>query len=185
MLVYRVSGFSESAGPGEPGHPDFLFGSQSMGRLDNPESYSVWYVSLTESGAVGETFASHPTWSDVMLDFKYIDGSRYALHTYSIDDSCPLMDLDDSKVLLERGMRPTHVVTLNRTVTQAWALQIWNETGSRGKKWVGVRWWSRHHTEWPILGLWGVRPLWIDTEDLSIKHKSVVDAARVLNRNTV
>jgi hypothetical protein len=185
MIVYRVSPFLPAAAAGTPGSPTYLHKPQTQGRLDNSSHYDIWYLSLTEAGAVGETFASHPTWSDLMFEFGKLPGARFSLHSFQIPDSCPLLDLDDANSLFERALRPTQVVTLNRSVTQSWALKIWNEIGTGGRKWHGVRWWSRHSAEWPVIALWTGTPTLIESEPLSTVHKSVIEAAGVLNRRIV
>lgn len=183
MLAYRVTPYAIGAEVGAPGSPTYLHKPQLNGRLDNPDYYDVWYLALTEAGAVGETFASHPKWTDKIFDFKRLPGAKFALHTFHLPDGCPLLDLDDAASLLERGLRPSQIVTLNRSTTQSWALKVWNEIGSRGRKWHGVRWWSRHSAEWPIVALWNGTPKCVDSEELTLAHKSVVEAAHVLNRS--
>ena len=104
---------------------------------------------------------------------------------FQLSDSCPLLDLDDANNLVERSLRPSQVVTLNRGITQQWALRIWNELGSSRHRWDGIRWWSRHSSDWPVVALWTGAPKCVDTEDLSTRHKAVVEAAGVLNRQII
>jgi hypothetical protein len=185
MLLYRVSPYLPGSPAGEPGSPTYLHKPQGTGRLDNPTYYDVWYLSLTEAGAVGETFAAHPKWPDKIFKFGKLAGARFALHTFQLSDSCPLLDLDDANNLVERSLRPSQVVTLNRGITQQWALRIWNELGSSRHRWDGIRWWSRHSSDWPVVALWTDAPKCVDTEDLSTRHKAVVEAAGVLNRQII
>jgi hypothetical protein len=185
MLLYRVSPYQPGSEDGAPGSPTYLHKPQRDGRIDNPIYYNVWYLSLTAAGAVGETFASHPKWPDELFDFGTSSDTRFALHTFKLSDACRVLDLDDAHNLAERVLRPTQIVTLNRSVTQGWALRIWNELAGDRRRWDGVRWWSRHSAEWPIIALWTGTPTHVDTEDLSTKHKAVVEAASVLNRSII
>src|ERR1700719_1710944 len=148
MLLYRVAPYlATAADASQPGHPMYLPPSKGKGRVDNPSLYSVWYLSLTEAGAVGEIFASHPVWKDAMLDYVDLTGARFALHTFYIPDSSRIIDLDNAKYLFDRGLRPTQVVSVNRAVTQSWAKDLFHEPGATGPAWHGVRWWSRHHPD--------------------------------------
>lgn len=186
MLLYRVAPYLASVtDPDRPGHPAYLHRpAQGRGRLDNREIYDVWYLALTQSGAIGETFFSIPVWKDEMFLFgDSIPGARYALHRFSIEDECPIIDLDDSQTLVDYGLRPTQIVTPNRSLSQRWALKLYEDKNpSSGYAWHGIRWWSRTHSDWPVLGLFRCIPEYIDTEHLSIKHPAVRDAAAVLRR---
>ena len=181
MLLYRVFPYLDAAGEEEAGHPRYLHRPQGKGRLDNPDEYDCWYLSADPSGAVGEAFADFHTWIPDMFPVPFLPGGRRALGTYSLPDDTPLLDLDDARNLLERGLRPTQVIERNRAATQAWALKIFQETNPDGsRKWSGVRWWSYHRPHWGIVGLWGVTPECVEVEALSLGHPAVVDAARAL-----
>ena len=156
MLLYRVFPSLDSAGEGEPGHPSYIHKPQGKGRLDNPGDYTCWYLSGESSGAVGEVFGDLTSWVDDMFEVPFLAGARRALGTYFIPDDTPLLDLDDAKNLLDRGLRPTQVIIRNRPATQAWALAIFKEANADGsRKWQGVRWWSYQRPSWQIYGLWG------------------------------
>ncbi len=181
MLVYRVFPFLATADSGEPGHPDYLHPDQGKGRLDNPDRYRCWYVALEASGAVGEAFADLLHWREEMFPFPALAGSRRALGTYEIPDDTPLLDLDDARSLLDRGLRPTQVIERNRPATQAWALRAFEEIDHDGTaRWSGVRWWSFHRPQWRVLGLWGQAPRHIEVDRLDLEHPAVVDAAGAL-----
>ncbi|MGY1686882.1 RES family NAD+ phosphorylase [Geodermatophilus sp. SYSU D00867] len=186
MLCYRVFPFLNQAGPGEPGHPSYLHLPQGQGRLDNPHRYNVWYLAADASGAVGETFGDLSRWRDEMFTFPALAGSRRALGTFRIQDDVRLLELDDARNLLERGLRPTQVIDRNRGVTQAWALRTWEETDGRGvQTWAGVRWWSFHRPHWRIIGLWGHMPECVEVQPLTMRHPAVVDAATTLLKEIV
>lgn len=181
MLAYRVFPYLPTAAAGSPGHPAYLPESRGLGRLDNPDHYRVWYLSLEQSGAVGEAFGDLRHWREEMFGFPELPGTRRALATYELPDEVAVLDLDDARSLLDRGLRPTQVVERNRAVTQAWALAIFREAApGGGPRWVGVRWWSYHRPGWRILGVWGSAPDCVRLEELNLDHPAVVDAARAL-----
>jgi hypothetical protein len=181
VLVYRVLPYLDSADRGEPGHPDYLSPDQGKGRLDNPDRYRCWYLAFEASTAVGEVFADLVHWREEMFPFPALDGARRALGTYEVPDGVPLLDLDDARNLLDRGLRPTQVIERNRPATQAWALRVFEETDHDGaSRWSGVRWWSFHRPQWRVLGLWGHDPRCVQVERLDLGHPTVVDAADAL-----
>lgn len=178
MLVYRVFPHRPDADTDEPGHPLYIHPDQGFGRWDNPDLYRALYVASTASGAVGETFAHLSTWSVAMLPFPAIDGARRALGVYGIEEEMhPLLDLDDSRALLDRGLRPTDVVERNRPRTQQIARQAFGEGG-----WGGLSWWSMHRPQWTLHALW-------DTDDVVLEdvqelpaHAALRDAGRLLGK---
>jgi len=184
MLISRIFPYLPSATHGRPGHPAHLYKGQGGGRLDNPSHYHVWYLSDDPCGAIGETFGNLDTWSNAMFSFPGLIGSRRALATYTLPDGLSILDLDDARNLLDRGMRPTQVVERNRSATQSWALRIFNERNDAGQRmWQGVSWWSLHRPQWKLMGLWGsITPSVVSVEQLDTKHPAVVDAANTLRK---
>jgi hypothetical protein len=182
VLLYRVFAYLASARVGEPGHPSYLHRPQGRGRLDNRSEYHCWYLSEQEAGAVGEVFADLVRWTGAMFGAPYLPGATRALGTYEIADDTPLLELDDARNLLDRGLRPNQVIERNRPATQAWALTIYNErkAGTGARLWAGVRWWSYHRPQWRIVGVWGVTPTPVRVDTLHLAHPAVTDAARVL-----
>jgi len=170
----------------------YVPGDTSANRASNVGRYREWYFALEESGAVAEAFGDFPEWSEEMFIYPKLPGSRRALGRYLIPDSTPLLDLDDAKNLWERGLRPTQVVTRNRSVTQEWSLRIFEERNTAGqRRWSGVRWWSVHRPQWRTVAYWGHQkdgsweawtPEFLKVEELSLDHPAVVDAARELNK---
>jgi hypothetical protein len=131
---------------------------QGHGRLDNPAHYDCWYFTTTPEGAVGEAFGNLMEWEPGMFDIPSMPGGRRDLATYDIPDDMNILDLDDSGALAKRNLRPTQVISRNRSTTQDWALEIFREhRDGGGPKWAGVKWWSFHRPQWPILGIW-VKP---------------------------
>ncbi|HCB05838.1 MAG TPA: RES family NAD+ phosphorylase [Nocardioides sp.] len=185
MILYRVFPYLETAKPGEAGSPTYVHRPQGGGRLDNPSVYDAWYFGLTPEAAVGESFGDLAMWRDGMFRLPVLKGSRKVLGVYEVDDTIPVLDMDDAKVLLDRHLRPTQVVARNYSVTQGWGLQIHHEG-----RWAGVRWWSYQRPHWTVYCLWvpvGDRcpARFVDYEELHLGHRSVVDAAHSLERPIV
>ena len=146
------------------------------------------YLSAEASGAVGEVFGQLSQWSAPMFVFPALVSSYRVLGTYELPDDAPILDLDDARALLDRGLRPTQVIVRNRPVTQAWALRVFRETDDSragARKWDGVRWWSYQRPQWRVYGIWGSKPRCVHVDKLDVSHTSVVDAARVLARPIV
>jgi hypothetical protein len=177
MLFYRVHFWVPSAKPGENGHPLYVWPRQGAGRIDNPPHYRTLYVADSPQGAVAETFGNHSVWTpDLYVGLPSLPGSVRAISI--LEGSPSVLDLDDASTLLDQGLRPSRVVTRNRTHTQAWALGIYTVIGGGG-----VRWWSYHDPDWGSLGLWDYSSIAVvSTSPLSHKHPAVVSAASVLNR---
>lgn len=188
MLLYRVFPYLPAAAPGASGDPMYLYRPQGRGRLDNPAHFDTWYFGFTPETAVGEAFGDLAVWRDAMFDFPSLAGARRALGVFEIGDDARVLDLDDAHALLERGLRPTQVVSRNRPVTQGWALRIFRETAQDGsRRWDGVRWWSFQRPHWTVIALWvplGEEPIHtcLRIEQLTLAHPAVTDAARSLGK---
>lgn len=132
-----------TAEQGAPGHPLYVHPGQGKGRWDNPDLYRLRYVALTPEAAIGETFGNLARWSPDMLRVPFLSGAERQLATYSMDETIhPLLDFDDAKTLIDRGLRPTQVVGRNRPLTSGIAARVFREG-----RWAGVRWWSYHRPQ--------------------------------------
>lgn len=179
MLVCRVFPHREDAAAGDPGHPLYIHPDQGWGRWDNPDLYRVLYVAATATGAIGESFAHLSHWSQAMLPFPSIAGSRRRLATYQLAEHArPLLDLDDARVLLDRGLRPTDIVKRNRARTQQIARDIFAESA-----WAGLSWWSMHRPEWALHALWNFDD--IETQGVTELpgHRDLHEAAVLLAKS--
>ena len=191
MLVYRVFPFDPAAAAGTPGHPDYLHKPQGKARLDNPQHYETWYFAATPEAAVGEVFGDISVWGDDMFEYPALPDARRTLGVFELPDSLNLLDLDDARALLDRGIRPTQVIARNRSATQGWALKIFGESSDTGqRRWDGVRWWSFHRPHWTVFGLWSARGepphhRFVNTDPLHVAHPAVVDAARTLAKTFI
>lgn len=172
MLAYRVFPYRPEAGEGEPGHPSYVHPDQGAGRWDNSDLYRLWYLTTSPEAAVGEVFAHLTTWSSAMLGFPQISGAERHLGTYRLDEEAlPLLDLDDARALLDRGVRPTDVVVRNRPRTQGVARRVHAEG-----RWAGVRWWSMHRPQWTLLAVWAPEVELVTVEPLP-GHPGLLEAA--------
>lgn len=180
MLLHRVFVHLPSAArASDNGHPLFVWPYQGHGRVDDPDGdYPVLYAAGDPAGAVAETFGDFARWVPEMFDGPgTLPGSRLALATVDTGDT-ELLDLDDAAVLLDLGLRPSEVVTRDRTVTQRWARQI-HGTG----RWAGVGWWSYRDPRWHSYGVWARERLTVaGVEPLDLGHPAVAAAADILNR---
>ncbi|MBI1790737.1 MAG: RES domain-containing protein, partial [Acidobacteria bacterium] len=81
-ILYRVLPFLAAAAEDEPGGALYI-PPQGGGRLDNPELYSVLYLSDAASGAIAEAFGRFPEWSPAILEGSPgMPGSVRALAKY-------------------------------------------------------------------------------------------------------
>ncbi len=176
---------------GQHGHPGYLHTPQGAGRLDNPQHYATWYFAVTPEAAIGEAFGDITVWGEDMFELPTLPGSRRALGFFDLADDISLLDLDDARALLDRGLRPTQVIDRNRSLTQSWALAIFNERNDMGARcWSGVCWWSYPRPHWTVIGIWqppaGPQPHHaVRVDPLDMSHAAVIDAARTLNKTFV
>lgn len=176
--LFRVFPWVRGARAGGPGHPLFSAPVQGAGRVDNPEHYQTLYASDSAAGAVAEAFGNHGVWTPQLLQGPpSFPGSVRALAALEAA-KVEVLDLDDARELVRRGLRPSAVVTRERRVTQRWSLRVFQEM-----VWAGVRWWSYYDPGWGSFGLWHVsnlRVLYITP--LSAVHPALTEAAITLSR---
>ena len=176
MLRYRVFPHVAGAGVGEPGHPLYIHPDQGHGRWDNPDLYEALYVAASPTGAIGETFVHLSNWSPAILPFPAIDGAERKLGIYSINEETnPVLDLDDPRALLGRGLRPTNVVVRNRPRTQAIARMVYQEG-----RWSGLSWWSMHRPQWTLEVLWKMADVAVESIESLPGHPALLDAGLLL-----
>jgi RES domain len=178
VLLYRVFPHVGGARPDEPGHPLFVEPRQGVGRWDNPGRYLVRYLAVSPAAAVGEAFANLSVWTPAMLHRPDLPGSQRCIGTYQFDETAnPLLNLDDAQVLLDRRLRPTDVVIRNRARTQEIAGGIFDEA-----RWAGVRWWSYHRPQWPLVALWAEPNITVQVVEPIPGHPAVDEAAGSLHK---
>ncbi|MDT4936775.1 MAG: hypothetical protein QOG80_446 [Pseudonocardiales bacterium] len=155
--------------------------STSAGRIDNPGLYGVLYLGNSSAGAVAEAFGWARLWDARLLrGVPSLPGSVRALARYDLDDDRgPVCDLDDAARLVELRLRPSQVVTRDRTVTQGWATEIHGR-----HEFAGVSWWSYYDPRWGSVGLWDVSALELVAVDVldELDRPEIAEAADVLGR---
>jgi hypothetical protein len=126
---------------------------QGAGRHDAPARFGAWYCSRTAVSAVAESvqYLRGHLLSDE--DFLRAGGYAIALVGFSLDDDLPLVDLDQPSQLVSRGIRPSQVATMRRSVTQRIAASIFEEGAA------GMLWWSTLEAEWTNVTLFYERAL--------------------------
>ena len=178
MQVYRVFPHDPAAGPDEPGHPLHVHPDQGTGQWDNPDRYGAVYVAASAEGAIGETFAHLSRWTPTMLPVPTVRNGVRALGVYRIEEEVtPLLDLDDARTLLDRGLRPTDVVIRNRPRTQQIALRVHGEA-----RWAGLSWWSMHRPQWTLYVLWRPTALVVVAVEPLVGHPSLLAAGTLLGK---
>lgn len=179
--LYRVLPYVRSARANAPGHPLFVPSATGAGRVDNPGQYDVLYLGDTAAGAMAEAFGWSPRWdASLFRGIPALPGSVKALAAYELDDSrASICDLDDAARLVQLGLRPSQVVTRERSVTQRWSAEIFGR-----RTFAGVRWWSYYDPRWGSYGLWDVTAVRVRSVTVldSIDHPDFAEAADVLNR---
>src|SRR5919204_554496 len=89
------------------------------------------------------------------------------------------LDLDDPAVLRRERLRPSHVATRNREVTQPWALRLHDAHPDIG----ALPWWSTLEASWQNVTVFdrAARALkLLRTQQLTVDHPVVREAADVL-----
>jgi hypothetical protein len=178
---YRVFPFVASSALHEPGGALYI-PAQGSGRLDNPELYSVLYLSDAAAGAIAEAFGRFPEWTPAILGGSPdLPGSVRVIARYQLADDATICNLDNPDQLRELGLRPSEVVSRDYVRTRAWARRIF-EQGT----WVGIRWWSYYEPQWASIGLWNIR--WLIVEEvrvLRLDDAALIEASRTILRRII
>ncbi len=167
MILYRCFAWNERARPDQPDSPLwFPRVFQGDGRHDNPDVYGCLYLSDREASGVVEQLARFR--GQRLIDALLVRrGHRLAVAAIDVPNDVELVDLDDPATLRRRRLRPSHVATRDRSITQPQALAAYRETDA-----AGIRWWSIHESLWANytvfdravarLRVQDVRPLTVD-----------------------
>jgi len=179
--LYRVLPYLRSARRRAPGHPLYVPPSTGAGRVDNPGVYDVLYLGDSAAGSIAEAFGWSSVWNSTLLrGTPSLPGSVRALAHYTLDDGArPVCDLDDAARLVDLALRPSQVVTRDRTVTQEWSAAIYHRD-----EFAGVRWWSYYDPRWGSFGMWDARALTLVGVTVldDLDQPDIAEAADVLNR---
>ncbi len=162
------------------GHPLFLWPDQGASRVDyQAGEYLVLYAGNSPVGAVAEAFGRFPRWTAAILSCPKSApvGSVKALAHYRGRPA--VLDLDSPDELAARGLRPSRIVTRQRTVTQSWARSIYDE-----QAFGGVSWWSYYDPDWTSFGLWDTSDIRVQgtPELLDLDHPALLEAAASISR---
>jgi len=176
LKLYRAFPLDPDATERDPGGALYV-PRGGAGRIDNPELYSVLYLSSHEAGAVAENFGRFPIWDDEM--FFHANGNRFALSAYDVPDSLHFYDMNVAANLTALGISPANVVKRERRLTQSWAKRVF-----AGGAYAGISWWSYYLPTWFSYGLWDhgtVEALGTPTP-LTSRHPAVIEAAQEIMR---
>lgn len=176
-LYYRIHAWLPTARPGESGHPLYVHPGRKDNRIDNPDEYQALYLADSPSCAFAEVFANHHTWTpDLLKPPPFLVGSVRAISTFEGD--LEIMHLNDPAKLSVIGQKPSRIVTKNRLLTRAWALDIFE-----GRTVDGVSWWSYHDPDWVSLGVWNASALTVvETRPLTTSTPGFTEARAILGR---
>lgn len=181
MDLFRVFPYLAGPAENEPGGPLYV-PSQGGGRLDNPGTYSVLYLSDTAAGAIAEAFGRFLEWTPAILEgLPSLPKSVRALARYQLAESAQVCDLDDPRQLLALGLRPSDAVSRDYSRTRAWARQIHEQN-----IWTGVRWWSYYDPAWHSFGLWDTGKLIVSqVTPLRLDNPALLEASRTIVRRVI
>jgi hypothetical protein len=121
---------------------------QGEGRHDNPDAYGCLYLTDRPVSCVVEQLAPFrgQRLSASMLRRRDLP---LALAEIQLDDAALLIDLDDPVVLRRERLRPSHVATRDRSITQPQALGLYRRFPDA----AGLRWWSSWEAMWTNVSL--------------------------------
>jgi hypothetical protein len=143
---------------------------QGSARHDSPDRYGCLYLAEVAVSAVAETLAPFRGTGDLHPELLVRSGRQLALAELELAEHATLIDLDDPAMLVTESLRPSIVVTGQRSVTQDYAVgQFERHTDA-----AGLRWWSTLEASWIQVTLFdralgglsvhGVRTLAVDDE---------------------
>jgi RES domain len=152
---------------------------QGSGRHDAPARYGAWYCSRSALSAVAESLQYLRGHTVTDADFRRVGGITKAIVALRLEAGRHVVDLDDPSQLVTRGIRPSQVATLRRSVTQKIAASLFDEGA------LGLEWWSTLDAEWTNVTLFHERALphisvLAPPRALSLKLPEVQEAARHL-----
>lgn len=177
MRLYRVFDWDGASLTDEAGGPLHVARTrQGAGRHDAPARYGAWYCSRVEMAAVAECIQAFRGQTLTDEDLARPGGPRKALAALDVDDRLRVVDLDDAIALVKRRLRPSHVATPRRDVTQRIAVSVFEEGAA------GLGWWSVLDADWAHVTLFHERAvrrvrLAAPPEPLSIDLPVLRDAA--------
>jgi hypothetical protein len=184
VTLYRCFAWSAGARDDQPDGPLwFPRVFQGEGRHDNPDVYGCLYLSDRPESCIAEQLAAFRG-QRLTASMLRRHGLPLALARLEIRDGATLIDLDDPAVLQRERLRPSHVATRSRAVTQPQALALYR----RHPRAAGLRWWSSWEALWANVTVFdraaaGIRA--VEVTELTLDHPSLVDAAEIFGLRVV
>lgn len=159
MRFFRVFPYVPTAADEQPGGAFFRsLGGKNRADSPIPGVYRCLYVGDSAQGSIAEAFGRFGTWDAALLEADpaepTLPNSRFALAAYELPDAVKVRNLDDAQALLDEELRPSQVVTRDRSITQAWSAKIQSTS-----RYAGVSWWSYYDSAWQSAALWDIRRL--------------------------
>jgi len=150
---------------------------QGEGRHDNPDVYGCLYLADRALSPVVEQLAPFRG-QRLSASLLRRRGLPLALAEIELDDTASFLDLDDPAILGREGLRPSHVATRQRAMTQPQALELYRRHPGA----AGLRWWSIWESQWANFTVFdraasALRLL--RTQVLTLEHPTVVEAAEM------
>lgn len=179
MTLYRLFPFDPDAPARSEGGPLFVARHlQGGGRHDNPGAYGALYVSRSTISPIAEHLAMWRSSGAAGSAFRP-EGRPMALVGFDEARLQTLVDLDDPRMLSDRGLRPSVVATRARRITRPLARALYDEGVT------GFEWWSTIEAAWINATLFADRALdrlevADEPEILTIQHPLVQEAAETV-----
>lgn len=176
MTLYRCFAWNESARDDAPDGPLWfptIF--QGEGRHDNPAVYGCLYLADRALSCVVEQLAAFRG-QRLTASVLRRRGLPLALAVLELDETAPLIDLDDPATLRRERLRPSRVATRDRSITQAQALDLHH----RHAEAAGLRWWSVWEALWTNVTLFDRAAsslALVDVRALALEDPAVLEAA--------
>jgi hypothetical protein len=178
VTVYRCFAWRQGARADAPDGPLwFPRPFQGEGRHDNPEVYGCLYLSDRPESCIVEQLAAFRG-QRLIPSMLRRRGLPLALARLELDDRRALIDLDDCSVLGRERLKPSHVATRQRTVTQPQALHLFR----RHPRAAGLRWWSAWEARWTNVTLFDRAAAALtlaEVTELTLDHSSLLEAAEL------
>jgi RES domain len=178
-VLYRWFPWTPGAGAHDPGGPLHAprF-DQGGGRHDNPNLFGAFYVSRVPASPIAELLRDYVSRAAPPQPL-FREGSPIRLAEIDDSEIDNLVDLDDPRGLLERGLRPSGVATRHRRQTQRIARAIYEEGVA------GFEWWSTIEASWINVTLFedrvaGRLTVVGEPDPLTLDHPAVREAAEAV-----
>ena len=179
MILYRCFAWNERARPDRTDGPLwFPRQYQGDGRHDNADLYGCLYLSEAPLSCIVEQLARFrgQRLSAALLRRRNLP---LALAELGLPDGTELVDLDDPVVLRRERLRPSHVATRTREVTQPQARALHESHPDA----AGLRWWSTFESLWANVTLFdraAAKLRLTSVRALDLEDEEIVAAADVL-----